>query len=58
MHVGGVPSGWHPDYGDDTFWPTALVVDGDGRIVFVELSKFIADRPDPKKLLAAIRSTL
>ena len=58
LHVGGVPSGAQNDYGDDTVWPTALVVDSEGRIVFVSLSKFIADRPDPKKLLAAIRSTL
>ncbi len=58
VHTAGVPSGSKAEYGEDTVWPTALVVDADGKIVFANLSKFIADRPDPKHLLAAIRSTL
>ena len=53
----GVPASQKAEYGSDTVWPTALVVDGDGRIVFVRLSKFIADRPNPKALLAAIRAS-
>jgi peroxiredoxin len=58
VHVKGVPSGSKSEYGEDTMWPTALVMDSDGVIVFASLSKFIADRPDPKVLLEAIRSTL
>lgn len=58
VHASGVPSGSKSEYGEDTVWPTALVVDSQGKIVFANLSKFIADRPDPKSLLAAIRSTL
>jgi peroxiredoxin len=54
----GVPASYKVEYGTDTMWPTALVVDRDGKIVYANLSKFIADRPDPKTLLAAIRSTL
>lgn len=58
VHEAGVPSGSRDEYGDDTMWPAALVMNSDGEIVFASLSKFIVDRPDPKALLGAIRSTL
>ena len=51
----GVPKSYDAEYGSDTVWPTALVVDSSGEIVYVNLSKFIADRPDPKVLLEAVR---
>jgi len=51
----GVPASHKTEYGTDTVWPTALVVDRDGRVVYARLSKFIADRPNPKTLLGAIR---
>ncbi len=54
----GVPKSYNKEYGPDTVWPTAVVVDRNGTIVYVNLSKFIADRPDPKVLLEAIRGTL
>ena len=51
----GVPEDHRREYGDDTLWPTAMVVDASGVIRFTELSRFIADRPDPKKLLGAVQ---
>jgi peroxiredoxin len=54
----GVPNGHRKEYGDDTIWPTALVVDPDGIIRYTELSKFIADRPKPKTLLRELRTAL
>jgi len=54
----GVPKGHRKEYGNDTIWPTALVVDPNGIIRYTELSKFIADRPDPKTLLRELRAAL
>lgn len=50
----GVPDDFRSEYGEDTVWPTTLVVDADGIIRYTELSRFIADRPNPQKLLAII----
>lgn len=46
----GVPDDYGQEYGNDTLWPTTLVVDADGVIRFTEMSRFIADRPDAAKL--------
>jgi len=54
----GVPKDHRKEYGDDTVWPTALVVDPKGIIRYTELSKFIADRPNPKTLLRELRTAL
>ena len=54
----GVPTDHRKEYGDDTVWPTALVIDPSGTIRYTELSKFIADRPNPKTLLNELRSAL
>jgi hypothetical protein len=51
----GVPDDNRDDYGEDTLWPAALVIDADGVIRFSELSRFIVDRPNPQKLLNALR---
>lgn len=51
----GVPDDHQNTYGKDTLWPAALVVDADGIIRFSELSRFIADRPNPDKLLNVVR---
>lgn len=65
LHVGkqlglvapaGVPKEYRTEYGDDTLWPTALVVDGDGIIRYSKLSRFTIDRPNPEVLLKALRS--
>ena len=50
----GVPQSHRGEYGDDTMWPTALVVDADGVIRHSELSRFIADRPNAEKLLSRV----
>ena len=52
----GVPEDYRKEYGEDTVWPTSLVIDADGVIQFTELSRFIADRPNPEKLLKVVRS--
>jgi peroxiredoxin len=52
----GVPDDFQTEYGEDTVWPTSLVVDGSGIIRHTSLSKFIVDRPDPNTLLKAVQS--
>ena len=54
----GVPPAYDREYGRDTIWPTALVIDANGIIRFTELSKHISDRPDPEVLLREIRKSL
>lgn len=51
----GVPRDYDREYGRDTLWPTTLVVDSDGIIRHTELSRFIADRPDPEKILKIVK---
>ena len=58
LQEGGVPKDYGREYGRDTVWPTALVVDAAGIIRYTNLSKHISDRPDPKVLLREIRKTL
>ena len=53
-----VPKDYYPEYGSDTIWPTSLVIDADGIIRFVELSKHIIDRPNPKTLLRELRKAI
>lgn len=54
----GVPGSYEREYGKDTVWPTALVVDAAGIIRYSALSKHISDRPNPAILLREIRKTL
>lgn len=58
LQAGGVPGSYGKEYGEDTVWPTSLVVDAAGIIRYTELSKHISDRPDPSVLLQEIRKTL
>ena len=58
LQEGGVPKDYDQEYGRDTVWPTALVVDAAGIIRYTNLSKHISDRPDPGVLLREIRKTL
>lgn len=51
-----VPDDFRAEYGEDTVWPTSLIVDASGVIRHTELSRFIADRPSPEKLLRVIRN--
>lgn len=57
LQKGGVPADYDSEYGRDTIWPTALVVDAQGIIRFTELSRHISDRPDPQVLLREVRKT-
>jgi peroxiredoxin len=57
-HTGGVPQAHKGAYGSDTVWPTALVVNADGKIVYTALSKHIVDRPNPLSLLKALKSAV
>ena len=53
-----VPKDYAPEYGSDTTWPASLVIDAGGVIRYVELSKHIIDRPNPKTLLRELRKVL
>ena len=50
-----VPGDHRKEYGADTVWPTALVVDATGIIRFSKLSRFGIDWPDSKVLLSELR---
>lgn len=52
----GVPAEYRREYGTDTVWPAAIVVDASGIIRYVRVSRTLADRPDPKELLNAVRN--
>ncbi len=58
LHQSAVPAEFNKEYGGDTVWPTTLVIDPAGIIRFVELSKQLSDRPDPKVLLGALRRAI
>ena len=58
LHESGVPGDHQGEYGEDTVWPTALVIDADGIIRFAELSRNLADRPNPETLLLELRKAL
>jgi hypothetical protein len=53
-----VPKDYYPEYGNDTTWPASLVIDAEGVIRYVELSKHIIDRPNPKTLLRELRKAI
>jgi len=53
-----VPKDYYPEYGSDTTWPTSLVIDAAGVIRYVELSKHIIDRPNPKTLLRELQKAI
>lgn len=55
LHTSAVPQEFRREYGKDTVWPTALVVDRAGIIRFARLSKHVSDRPDPEALLNVLR---
>ncbi|MEM8816493.1 MAG: redoxin domain-containing protein [Pseudomonadota bacterium] len=58
LHTNAVPGKYEKEFGRDTIWPTALVVDAGGVIRFTELSKRIVDRPNPKALLNALQAAI
>ena len=51
----GVPGDNRKEYGADTVWPTALVIDAAGVIRYSKLSRMVIDRPDPKLLLNELK---
>ena len=53
-----VPADYREEYGEDTMWPTSLVIDAAGIIRYVGLSKHIIDRPNPKTLLRELRQAI
>lgn len=55
LHRSGVPNDFRAEYGRDTVWPAALVVDAAGTIRYTELSRRLSDRPDPESLLRMLR---
>jgi len=55
LMVAGVPGEHQKEYGEDTVWPTAVVVDSGGTIRYTSLSRFIFDRPNPQQLLKELQ---
>jgi peroxiredoxin len=51
----GVADNSATEYGQDTVWPTALVVDKNGVIRYSKLSRLIIDRPGSAALLKELR---
>lgn len=58
LFEGAVPADYRKEYGEDTMWPTSIVIDAAGIIRFVELSKHIIDRPNPKTLLREVQRAI
>lgn len=54
----GVPKSHRTEYGMDTLWPTSLVMDSAGVIRYASISKFIADRPDPEKIVGVLQDLM
>ena len=54
----GVPDSHRKEYGEDTVWPTAIVVDAAGIIRYTSLSKQLSDRPDPAVLVEELRRAI
>jgi peroxiredoxin len=50
-----VPDDSQKEYGTDTVWPTAFVIDAAGIIRYSKLSRMVIDRPDPKLLLNELK---
>ena len=46
------------DFDGDTIWPTSLVIDSAGIIRYVELSRHIIDRPNPKTLVRELQKAI
>ncbi len=55
FHASGVPGAFQKEYGADTVWPTVIIVNAAGTISYIKLAKTMADRPNPKELLQAIK---
>jgi peroxiredoxin len=55
LHTASVPEAFRAEYGKDTVWPAALVVDRQGIIRHAEVSRHVTDRPDPETLLEVLR---
>ena len=53
-----VPKDYYGEYGRDTTWPASLVIDASGVLRYVELSKHIIDRPNPKTLLRELQKAI
>jgi peroxiredoxin len=51
----GVPESQYKEYGHNTSWPTALVVDKDGVIRYSKLSRLLFDRPNSEALVKELK---
>ena len=51
----GVPSEHRAEYGENTVWPTALVIDASNTIRYTSLSRLIIDRPKPDRLVKELQ---
>lgn len=53
-HTQGIPLGVHPSFGSDTVFPTVLLADGKGEIIFADLTDNYRVRPEPSTFLSII----
>ena len=51
----GVPSEHRAEYGENTVWPTALVIDASNTIRYTSLSRLVIDRPKPDRLVKELQ---
>jgi peroxiredoxin len=51
----GVPASQYKEYGHNTSWPTAIIVDGDGVIQYSRLSRLLFDRPNSAALVKELK---
>lgn len=53
LHEGAVPAGI-PGYGEDSVFPTVLINDADGKIIYSDLTDNYRIRPEPSEFLSAM----
>lgn len=58
LNKDGVPVDYRNEYGSDTVWPAAVVVDRAGIVRFAERSRKFSDRPDPQVLLRELKKAI
>ncbi len=53
-HINGVPIGASPAYGNDTVYPTIVITDEQGKIIFVDQTDNFRIRPEPETYISVL----
>ncbi|HZD54126.1 MAG TPA: hypothetical protein VE175_13835, partial [Woeseiaceae bacterium] len=56
LHRRAVPAEYREEYGSDSVWPAAIVVDSEGIIRHLALPKRASEPPDPRAMLDVLRN--